>query len=106
MGTEGSMWSWSQRRGGAGGPRERAGWSAFVNGDVGLHVVLVAAAGVDGAAGEDAGPVAQGDELAHPLGRVVLVHGLCPRHVEDRLDRHGRRSLEPVADEVEGRRAE
>ena len=49
-----------------------SGWSAFVEGDVGDDVLLVAVLGGDGAAREDAVAVAELDELASstPVGRV------------------------------------
>ena len=61
-----------------------AGWSAFVDRDVGGDVVLVAVLGGDGAAGEDAVAVAELDELFHPFGWVVLVDGVTAVHVQDR----------------------
>src|SRR4051795_10506691 len=62
------------------------GWSAVVEGDVGLHVVLVAAAGVDGAAGEDTVPIAQDHLFAHRRGWVVGVDRTGGVQVQDRAN--------------------
>ncbi len=53
--------------------RRLARWPTFVHGHIGVDVVVVAGAGVDRTPGEDAVPVAQDDQLAHPCRRVVLV---------------------------------
>ena len=73
--------------------------------DVGGGVVEVAGAGVAGAPGEDAVPVAQDHQFAHPRGWVVLVDGVAAVQVEDRLDPRVR-VVEPGADQVGGDRAE
>src|SRR6476659_3988041 len=63
-----------------------ARWPAFVDRDVGVDVVVVAAAGVDRTPGEDAVSVAEADELPHPFGRVVLVDRGPGGEVEDRAE--------------------
>src|SRR4051812_6193665 len=62
------------------------GWSAVVEGDVGLHVVLVAAPGVDGAAGEHTVPIAQDHLFARRRGWVVGIDRTGGVHVENRAD--------------------
>ena len=57
------------------------------------------------APGEDAVPVAEDDELAHPRRRVVLVDGVRPVEVEHRED-PCLRVLQPGADEIHGGGAE
>ena len=79
--------------------------AAFVDRDVGVGVVLVAASGVDGAAGEDAVAVAEGDEVAHPGGWVVLVDLVGASQVQDGFhDQCG--VSQPSREQVRGQHAE
>jgi hypothetical protein len=79
-----------------------AGWSGVV---VGLDVVEVAAPAGAGAVGEDAGGVAELDEVAHPGGWVVGVDRIGPVHPQDGLD-GGAGVAEPGLDLLGGGGAE
>ena len=70
-------------KGGEGVGPGLAGWAVLL---VGGDVVEVGGSGVPGAPGEDAVPVAEDDEFAHPGGWVVGVDGVGAGHVEDGLD--------------------
>ncbi|HQR25426.1 MAG TPA: potassium/proton antiporter [Nocardioides sp.] len=72
---------------------------------VGDDVVEVAASGVPMAVGEDAVGIAEPDQLGQPGGRVVGVHPVGARQVQDRLDADAG-ALEPPEERGEGGRTE